>query len=110
MYLAPSFYNTGNIGCVAFPVFQKSSPCESEREARITFVKETFLNAAADLFDFLYMIFIDIAWVNDTSNDIMPAVVPLPVFCEQLIRTDDPFKISCFRTFTTYEQKTFLYI
>ena len=53
MYLAPSFYNTGNIGCVAFPVFQKSSPCESEREARITFVKETFLNAAADLFDFL---------------------------------------------------------
>ena len=36
-------YNIGTIECVAFPRFQKSSPYESEREARITFPKETFL-------------------------------------------------------------------
>ncbi|WP_269477127.1 hypothetical protein [Hominibacterium faecale] len=41
--LSICFYNTGNIDCVAFPVFQKSLPCESEREARITFPEETFL-------------------------------------------------------------------
>ena len=36
-------YNIGTIECVAFPRFQKSSPYESEREARITFPKKNFL-------------------------------------------------------------------